>query len=74
MCALRLLQKNGAWALKNFGLTEQEIRQLDTLLTPEGNLAGFYLDIEEAIPATWGRALRKQTIHIDTNSNPLYVV
>lgn len=55
MCALRLLQKNGAWALKNFGLTEQEIRQLDTLLTPEGNLAGFYLDIEEAIPATWGQ-------------------
>jgi len=54
-CALRLLQKNGAWALKNFGLTEQEVRQMDTLLSPEGNLAGFYLDIEEAIPATWGQ-------------------
>jgi len=55
MCALKLMQKNGAWALKNFGLTEQEVRLMDTLLTPEGNLAGFYLDIEEAIPATWGQ-------------------
>lgn len=55
IAALKLMQKNGAWVLKNYGLTEQEIRQLDTLLTPEGNLAGFYLDVEEAIPATWGQ-------------------
>lgn len=53
--AFRLLQRNGAYALTNFGLTEQDLQELDSIFTPDGQLAGISIQVEESIPATWGQ-------------------
>lgn len=53
--AFRLIQRHGAYALRNFGLTEQDLHEVDSIFSPDGQLAGIAIEIEESIPATWGQ-------------------
>jgi len=54
--AVRILALFGADVLRQFGLSEVDVQGAMELLDPETyELSGFTIEVEEAIPTTWGQ-------------------
>lgn len=54
--AVRILALFGADILRRFGLSEVDIQGANELVDPlTGEFAGFTIEVEEGIPATWGQ-------------------
>lgn len=59
--AVKTIALFGAEILRQFGLSEMDIQGASELVDPEtGELSGFTVEVEEAIPSTWGQ--RKDSV------------